>query len=50
MLPDILKLLHTESPDVANLICSLTNFYYENTRHEYLAKLQMRKTVIPYMK
>jgi len=35
MLPDILKLLHTESPDVANLICSLTNFYYENTRHEY---------------
>jgi len=34
-LPDILKLLLTERTDVANLICPLTNFCYENTRHEY---------------
>jgi len=35
ILPDILKLLHTERTDVANLICPLTNSCYENARHEY---------------
>jgi hypothetical protein len=36
ILPDILKLLHTERRDSANLICPLTNFCYGNTRHEYV--------------